>query len=91
MAILIECNEATVHSNREITRHNYHCPRCNVHLTSLLLCPLCGTRYSPTFHVWMSYSLDGERVGWRCQMCGEEAMQKELPILAGCSPSAKDV
>jgi len=28
-----------------LTHHRYHCPRCDVHLTSLLLCSGCGTRY----------------------------------------------
>lgn len=25
--------------------HRYHCPVCNQHLTSLLLCPVCGKRH----------------------------------------------
>lgn len=25
--------------------HYWHCPNCDVHLTSLGLCPECGTRY----------------------------------------------
>lgn len=28
-----------------LTGHRYHCPKCNVHLTSGLLCPKCGKRY----------------------------------------------
>ena len=28
-----------------LTQHLLHCPVCDVHLTSLLLCPGCGTRY----------------------------------------------
>lgn len=26
--------------------HHLHCPRCDVHITSLLMCPNCGTRYT---------------------------------------------
>ena len=29
----------------QLTNHNAHCPKCKVHLTSLLLCPKCGIRY----------------------------------------------
>ena len=29
-----------------LTHHNLHCPACDVHLTSLLLCPECGTRHT---------------------------------------------
>jgi len=25
--------------------HQYHCPECDVHITSLGLCPNCGVRY----------------------------------------------
>ena len=28
-----------------ITGHRLHCPECDCHLTSLLLCPECGERY----------------------------------------------
>lgn len=28
-----------------LTGHWWHCPVCNCHLTSLFLCPECGTRY----------------------------------------------
>ena len=29
-----------------MTSHKYHCPKCNIHLTSLMLCCECGTRYN---------------------------------------------
>ena len=29
----------------QLTKHNAYCNKCKVHLTSLLLCPECGTRY----------------------------------------------
>ena len=30
---------------KELSKHKWHCPDCDVHLTSLLLCPECGIRY----------------------------------------------
>ena len=34
--------------DESITGHRLHCPKCDVHLTSLLLCPECGARYVVT-------------------------------------------
>lgn len=31
--------------DESLTGHKYHCPKCDVHLTSLGLCPNCGTRF----------------------------------------------
>ena len=31
--------------DESITYHRHHCPVCDVHLTSLLHCPECNTRY----------------------------------------------
>lgn len=31
--------------DESLTGHNYHCPKCNEHLTSLYLCAECGTRW----------------------------------------------
>lgn len=28
-----------------LSGHTWHCPLCDVHLTSLGLCPTCGVRY----------------------------------------------
>lgn len=30
-----------------LSHHDWHCPKCDHHLTSLYLCPECGTRYNP--------------------------------------------
>ena len=30
---------------RELSGHLWHCPNCDVHLTSLMFCPECGVRY----------------------------------------------
>jgi hypothetical protein len=38
--------------DEKLSGHNLHCPACDVHLTSLLLCPECGTRH--TFRVQLS-------------------------------------
>lgn len=35
----VVCNAGT------ISGHLWHCPVCDVHLTSLFLCPECGVRY----------------------------------------------
>ena len=32
--------------DESLTGHKYHCPKCDVHLTSLGLCGECGTRYN---------------------------------------------
>lgn len=31
--------------NASLSGHNWHCPKCDFHLTSLGLCPECGMRY----------------------------------------------
>jgi RNA polymerase subunit RPABC4/transcription elongation factor Spt4 len=31
--------------DESLTGHRLHCPKCGRHLTTLLLCPECGTRY----------------------------------------------
>ena len=35
---------------KELSRHQHHCGDCDVHLTSLLLCPRCGKRYGDTVY-----------------------------------------
>jgi hypothetical protein len=30
-----------------LSGHDWHCPACDHHLTSLYLCPACGVRYTP--------------------------------------------
>lgn len=43
---LIQCDWNRCNSPiKELSKHQWHCPKCDVHLTSLLLCPRCGTRY----------------------------------------------
>jgi hypothetical protein len=32
--------------------HNFHCPKCATHLTSLFLCGECGIRYDEWFAAW---------------------------------------
>ena len=31
--------------DESLTNHKYHCPKCDVHLTSVGLCSNCGTRF----------------------------------------------
>lgn len=31
--------------DESLSRHKFHCPNCDMHLTSLGLCPHCGTRW----------------------------------------------
>lgn len=46
LVALDECPGAACHSQiRELSHHCWHCPACDGHLTSGLLCPYCGTRY----------------------------------------------
>lgn len=40
-----------------LTHHDWHCPECDHHLTSLYLCPKCGMRYD------LSISFPGEKPG----------------------------
>lgn len=53
MLIFKTCNGQTEHNGQPhammdeaITGHKLHCPDRDKHLTSLLLCPDCGTRYA---------------------------------------------
>lgn len=46
LVALNECPGVTCQSQiRELSNHTWHCPACDEHLTSGLLCPICGTRY----------------------------------------------
>lgn len=35
--------------DESLAGHRLHCPVCDVHLTSLMLCPNCGTRFGSEF------------------------------------------
>ena len=41
-----------------LTQHMLHCPVCDVHLTSLLLCPGCGMRYEIFGHTLGDRSME---------------------------------
>lgn len=43
--MLLICNNECESRIRGLSGHQLHCPRCNEHLTSLFLCPMCGQRY----------------------------------------------
>lgn len=46
--------------------HSIHCPKCNAHLTSLLLCPECGDRYVLVLSMEV-----GNLLARCCPTCGE--------------------
>jgi len=48
---LLRCNgRDETQLDEQLAGHRYHCPICDVHLTSLLLCPKCGRRYDWPTH-----------------------------------------
>lgn len=50
MIKLIVCESGSQnckYGNASLSHHDWHCPKCDVHLTSLYACPECGTRYNP--------------------------------------------
>lgn len=47
--------------DQALTHHNLHCPDCNVHLTSLFLCPQCGTRFEKVWDSGDQYDYHYER------------------------------
>lgn len=44
--ILKHCNGDATQLDAKLAGHEWHCPRCDKHLTSGMLCPECGTRYT---------------------------------------------
>jgi hypothetical protein len=40
------CSKTCKSGMAALTGHMWHCPDCDEHLTSLLLCPKCGARYA---------------------------------------------
>lgn len=47
----------------QLTKHNAHCKKCGSHLTSLLLCPECGTRYTWSYVMGNEIERIAERDG----------------------------
>lgn len=46
MDTLRRCDEQKCNSGiKELSCHQWHCPKCDIHLTSLFLCPKCGNRF----------------------------------------------
>lgn len=41
--------DPVVCDGENISKHLWHCPVCDAHLTSLFLCPECGIRYDTAF------------------------------------------
>jgi hypothetical protein len=68
--------------DKSLTGHDLECPRCQSHLTSLLLCPNCGIRFTATTQIdlveeyrkmwaswqgWEDVSVPGD---FTCSICG---------------------
>ena len=53
---LRSCNLGCTSGLKELSRHLWHCPRCDVHLTTLYLCPECNTRWSSSV-LWQAYDV----------------------------------
>lgn len=44
--MLKHCEGDLTELDAKLSGHRWHCPKCNKHLTSMMLCPECGTRYT---------------------------------------------